>query len=289
MIENQKIIPNNNENYRVIMKPTVGVGLVGLCLLGLASGALAGVFNTKHNLGSTGVNAASNFTGTREICVFCHTPHGGDGAAAVPLWNRHLDPSGFQTYDQMGTTTLDANVEFVGSVSLACLSCHDGTQAMDALLNDPGSGRDHPGFANGRWIGQAASVQGRMGPTDVVTNLGKDLTNDHPVGIQYAGGGYSIVNPEGPGIDKDFNRASSEIMGTSRVWWVNTDTPGGSAAFERTDMKLYTRTASRGAYTGQPQPFVECASCHDPHVDYNPTFLRVDPSGSALCLTCHAK
>ena len=165
--------------------PAKSAGIAGLLLLWVASGALAGVFNTKHNLGSTGVNAASNFSGTREICVFCHTPHGGDGQAAVPLWNRHLDPNGFQTYDQMGTTTLDAHVEPVGSVSLACLSCHDGTQAMDALLNDPGSGREHPGFSGGRWSGQAASVQGRMGPPDVVTNLAKDLTNDHPVGIQY--------------------------------------------------------------------------------------------------------
>ena len=28
----------------------------------------------------------------------------------------------------------------VGSVSLACLSCHDGAQAMDNLINAPGSG-----------------------------------------------------------------------------------------------------------------------------------------------------
>lgn len=273
----------------MIQRPARGVGIAGLALLWLACGASAGVFNTKHNLGSTGINAASNFSGTREICVFCHTPHGGNGEAAVPLWNRRLDPNGFQTYDQMGTTTLDANVEFVGSVSLACLSCHDGTQAMDTLLNEPGSGREHPGFSSGMWSGQASTVGGRIGPTTVVTNLGKDITNDHPVGIQYAGGGYSVVNPEGPGRDGDFNRANSEIMGSSRVWWVNTDIPGGTAKFERTDMKLYTRTGTSGAYAGQPQPFVECASCHDPHVDYNPTFLRVDPSGSAVCLTCHSK
>lgn len=269
--------------------PAVRVGVAGLLFFLAAGGAVAGIFNTKHNLGSTGVNAASNFSGTREICVFCHTPHGGDREAAVPMWNRYLDPNGFQTYDQMGTTTLDANVEQVGSVSLACLSCHDGTQAMDALLNEPGSGRDHPGFSAGRWTGQAATVEGRIGPVDVITNLGKDLTNDHPIGIQYAGGGYSLSNPEGPGKDKDFNRADSEIMGTSRVWWVNTRTAGGTAAFERSDMKLYTRVASAGAFAGEPQPYVECASCHDPHVDYNPTFLRIDPAGSAVCLTCHAK
>lgn len=249
--------------------------------------AQAGVFNSKHNLGATGLNAASTFSGTREICVFCHTPHGGDGKADAPLWNRNLDPNGYTTYDQMGTTTLDAKVEPVGSVSLACLSCHDGTQAMDALLNEPGSGRDVPGFSRGTWTGQAATVQGRIARPDIVTNLGKDLTNDHPIGIQYAGGGYSLTNPAGPGHDPDFHPATSQIMGTNRVWWVNTI--NGSADFERTDMKLYTRTGSKGAYVGDPQPYVECASCHDPHVDYNPTFLRIKPDGSQLCLTCHNK
>lgn len=48
--------------------------IIGVLLLLAAGGALAGIFNTKHNLGSTGINAASQFSGTREICVFCHTP-----------------------------------------------------------------------------------------------------------------------------------------------------------------------------------------------------------------------
>ncbi len=262
--------------------------VLSTCFLSLvASNVGAGVFDTKHNLSSTAVSGASSFSGTREICVFCHTPHGGDASAAVPLWNRNLDPGGFATYDQMGTTTLDARIEPVGSVSLACLSCHDGTQAMDTLLNEPGSGRDVAGFSNGIWSGQAAAVEGRLGSPDVVTNLGKDLTNDHPVGVQYAGGGYSLSNPVGPGYDPDFLPANSEIRGVSRVWWV--DSAGGSVAFERTDIKLYTRIGTGGIHAGEPQPYVECASCHDPHVDYNPTFLRIDPAGSQVCLTCHNK
>lgn len=257
-------------------------------VLGLVGGlAYGGVFNTKHNLSATGLNAASNDSGTREICVFCHTPHGFNGNAAVPLWNRHLDPTGFETYDQLGTTTLDGAIEPIGSVSVACLSCHDGTQAMDTLINEPGSLTQVPGFRNSLWHGQAAPAQGRIGSPAVVTNLGKDLTNDHPIGIQYAGGGYALSNPAGPGADRDFHTANSEITGTSRVWWVNT--PEGSLSFERTDMKLYTRVATRGAYAGEVQPYVECASCHDPHVDENPTFLRVNPAGSAVCLTCHNK
>ncbi len=261
-----------------------------LCILTfLNHAAVAGIFNTKHNLGSTGINAASNFSGTSEICVFCHTPHGGDASAAVPLWNRHLDPNGYQTYDQLGTTTLDAAIEPVGSVSIACLSCHDGTQAMDSVINEPGSGTDVPAFSNGIWSGQAASVNGRLGPTTVITNIGKDLTNDHPIGVQFAGGGYSASNPGGPGSDSDFHQADTKFLGTTRIWWVNTNTEGATSDFEKTDMKLYTRIGTVGVFPGEPQPYVECASCHDPHVDYNPTFLRIDPSGSAVCLTCHNK
>ena len=274
---------HHTRNSRIL-----GAGLV--CVFTLFSHTVvAGIFNTKHNLGSTGINAASNFSGTSEICVFCHTPHGGDTSAAVPLWNRHLDPNGFQTYDQLGTTTRDGSIEPVGSVSVACLSCHDGTQAMDSVINEPGSGADVPAFSNGIWSGQAASVNGRLGPTTVITNLGKDLTNDHPIGIQFAGGGYSASNPGGPGADSDFHQADTKYIGTTRVWWVNTNTEGGTSDFEKTDMKLYTRVGTIGVFPGEPQPYVECASCHDPHVDYNPTFLRIDPSGSAVCLTCHNK
>lgn len=268
-------------------KSLAGLGSCAAGLLLLVGPVTAGVFNTKHNLGAMGINAVSNFSGTREICVFCHTPHGGDASAAAPLWNRNLDPTGFQTYDQLGTTTLNASIEPIGSVSVACLSCHDGTQAMDSLINDPGSGREVYAFSNGVWSGQAATVSGRIGPPGVITNIGKDLTDDHPVGVQFAGGGYSLSNPSGPGTDPDFNRPESEIMGTSRVWWVNTS--DGTSDFERTDMKLYTRTATRGAFVGEPQPYVECASCHDPHVDENPTFLRINPNGSAVCLACHNK
>lgn len=263
-------------------------GLLIALLPAICGTAAAGIANTKHNLGTTGTSAASNFSGTPEVCVFCHTPHGADATAAVPLWNRHLpQSSSFTTYDQLGTTTLDAAIEPIGSVSIACLSCHDGTQAMDSMINEPGSGADVQAFSNGFWSGQAATVGGRLGPPTVITNLGKDLTNDHPIGVQFAGGGYSISSPTGPGRDPDFNAPETEFSGDSRYWWLNT--PIGTSSFERTDLKLYTRPGTLGVNIGEAQPYVECASCHDPHVDENPTFLRIDPSGSAVCLTCHAK
>ncbi|HEY6863337.1 MAG TPA: hypothetical protein VI319_05515, partial [Burkholderiales bacterium] len=112
------------------------------------SGSIA---NTKHNLSSTAVAGQNRVTaGTDEICVFCHTPHGADTTAPAPLWNKSLSSlSGntYKTYDSLGSTTIDGafatdgvNNSSVGSVSLACLSCHDGTQAMDNIINAPGSG-----------------------------------------------------------------------------------------------------------------------------------------------------
>ncbi len=272
-----------------IIKPQRASFLLFGILLVSSHLSSAGIANTKHNLGSTGIGGTSNFSGTAEVCVFCHTPHAANREAAVPLWNRNLTNSGaFATYDQTGTTTLDGGVEAIGSVSLACLSCHDGSQAMDSVINEPGSGLDVPAYSAGSWSGLVANTDGTI-PVDVITNLGKDLTNDHPVGVQYAGGGYSNANPQGPGVDRDFKPPVTEINGTTRVWWVNTATEGGTSGYERTDMKLYTRVGTRGRWLGEPQPYVECASCHDPHVDENPTFLRVTPSGSTVCLACHTK
>ena len=266
--------------------------------------AVAGVAESVHNLGITGTGPSANggernqFTGTAEICVFCHTPHGGDSNAAVPLWNRNLNvASAYSTYDQLGTSTFDAKIADVGSVSIGCLSCHDGSMALDSMINEPGSGADNPGFSAGSWRG--ADV---IGPNDgrlaigIVQNLGTDLTNDHPIGMQYAGGGISAsrpVLPQGETNDPDFAEVLYKVKDGRYLWWVDRDwRTGGDAERTKRDVVLYTRDGTNG-YSGQSEqePFVECASCHDPHSTENPTFLRISntetPSG--LCLTCHVK
>lgn len=289
-----------------------GRALLGMLLGAFVSTAWAGVAESVHNLGTTGTGPSANggtrnqFSGTAEICVFCHTPHGGDASAAVPLWNRTLNtPSSYTTYDDLGTSTFDAQVAPVGSVSIGCLSCHDGTIALDALLNEPGSGADNAGFSAGSWSGSdvagagtgtGANPAGSSLAAGIVQNLGTDLTNDHPIGMQYAGGGVSAstpVLPQGDTNDPDFAPVLYKVRDGRYLWWVDKDwRVGGDAQRTKTDIMLYTRDASNG-YPGQSQqePFVECASCHDPHTTENPTFLRISntdtPSG--LCLTCHVK
>ncbi len=254
--------------------------------------ANAGISVTKHNLGSTGTGT-NTFDGTQAICVFCHTPHGADTSASVPLWNRVLSSSSsYTTYDSLGTTSLDGGVAPVGSVSIACLSCHDGTQAMNVMINAPGSGGYDPAGAAlaGTWTGPAgtASPVGSLNyATASIVNIGTDLSNDHPVGIQYGGGGATSADADGSFggtlADPDFIGPYKATINAKAVWWVDT-TIGTTGIREKTDMQLYTR-----ADLGATEPFVECASCHNPHTSDNPTFLRLANTGSAVCLACHTK
>lgn len=289
---------------------TMAVVLLGAGIFG--PDALAGIANTKHNLtgtagatmpdGTTRINSFSPTAGNGEICVFCHTPHGSDNTAAVPLWNRSLGSKGaaYTTYNSLGTSSLDGSVAPVGSVSLACLSCHDGTQAMNVMINKPGSG----GYVaagsalTGTWTGANQDGTGKL--ANAVSLIGTDLTNDHPIGIQYGGGPKSGVTIPTTGTypntsfrDADFKTANVITLNNMPVWWVDSEATGNGTR-EKTDMQLYTRKSTGDTLLtdngGNPQPFVECASCHDPHSE-NVTFLRMTDGNknSQICLACHTK
>ncbi|MFN3076582.1 MAG: cytochrome c3 family protein [Alphaproteobacteria bacterium] len=252
--------------------------------VGFAGDAQAGIAATKHNLGTSGTGTNHLSAGTGEICVFCHTPHGSDSGAAAPLWNKKVSsPSNYTTYT---SPTLFNTTTLTGSMSLACLSCHDGTQAMDTVMNAAGSGGYNSAGAamsGATWTG-GNQTGGKMGAS-VVANLGTDLSNDHPVGMKYR-------NTDGAttGIQAEFKQST----GSDPLFYVETaSTQTGAAANARDkyDLWLFPRYTG-GVSDGIPR--VECATCHDPHSD-NPLFLRVPNSvadggsASGLCLTCHLK
>jgi hypothetical protein len=150
----------------------------------------AGVVGSKHDLTAGGAGQTST-AATDEVCVFCHTPHGSSVNAKVPLWNKVLtSPGSYTQYSTLQTPTFDSTEAPVGSVSLACLSCHDGTQAMDVVLNKPGTGGYNAGGAP---INPTTSAQMTGTP---VPNLEQDLTNDHPISMQYGGGGPLATDRE---------------------------------------------------------------------------------------------
>lgn len=263
---------------RTVVVATLLVGALGVS----QQAAAASISTTKHNLGTTGTGTNKVTVGTDEICVFCHTPHAAASGSA-PLWNKGAVSTSYTTYSTTTSSTLDGEVLAVGSISLACLSCHDGTQAMDNMVNAPGSGGyNAAGLSAGyTWTGANQTA----GKITGVANLGSDLTNDHPIGIRYCGGGQVTGTPAGGCVDPDFVAPSNTPINGTTVWWVN-NSAGASVNREKTDMILYNRTfASAPAGVG---PSVECGSCHDPHSS-NTTFLRIANTGSAVCLACHAK
>lgn len=145
------------------MKTTNLFKLATTVLFFVSGVAAAGVVDSEHDISLTN-------TSTTEVCVFCHTPH----SAVVgqqPLWNRALTASTFTVYD---SDTLDATPGQPTGTSKLCLGCHDGTLAIDAVSNPPNSG-----FTQGTTL------------LDGVANLGNDLSNDHPISIDYGlGGGF---------------------------------------------------------------------------------------------------
>lgn len=281
------------------MLKKLGVALAGGVVLMMFQGvSVAGIKGTKHDLSSSGAkNTFEAANGTSEICAFCHTPHGGDTTAPAPLWNRKLgEPSTFTTYAALGTSSMDGAVAPVGSVSLACLSCHDGTQAMNTTINQAGSGGYNADGATqeGTWSGPAsgASPVGSLSNAGIAL-IGTDLKNDHPVGVQYGGGGFLSSNnlnksnqvAAGSPNDSDFVSPRVNSNTNTAAFWV--ETGSATSGRQKTDLVLYTRTEA--SVEGGAQPFVECATCHDPHTDSAPTFLRISNRNSELCLACHTK
>jgi predicted CXXCH cytochrome family protein len=307
----------------------------GLALMAASSAAMASVSDTVHNLSVTGTGAhMTGANGTTEICIFCHTPHGGNQLTTAPIWNRSTSSTGVYTrFSSLGRITFDAAEAPVGGVSIACLSCHDGTQARNAVINGPGSGPNSntvtTDTGTATWLDgtdPSTAYLSALAPSDNGTltgdliYLGTDLRNDHPISMQYGGGGYqAAVLPaaNSPTNDPDFaaytgtpggygtaagnnaptsstnsiaNGGPSTGIATGAV---NFDTSSsmfyvdtGTAGYQANDFPLYNRTDN----TATGEPMVECGTCHDPH-SANVTFLRLPGGnvGSQVCLTCHAK
>lgn len=269
----------------------IGAALGSLAVATAFVGSLAsaGIVGSKHDLSASSTGGKFTFTsGNTEICVFCHTPHGSDSTSAVPLWNR-VPGAAAAAFTPYASTTLSGTVTMASSPSLVCLSCHDGTVAMNNMINAPGSdGYNAAGaLAGGAWTaGGNVLATGLLGAG--ITNIGTDLRNDHPVASPYAGGTTGASPAAGSDWtaatfkDTAFNTAKG-AAGTSG-WWVDTIGVGTAGTRDKTDLWLYTRTV--GTFTG---PYVECSSCHTPHDNANGTFLRTSNNGSNLCLSCHIK
>lgn len=122
------------------------------------------ILHSRHNLSVSGTGDVRASTET-EVCIFCHTPHGGSNQA--PLWNRFDAVGSYTPYTS--STSKAAPGQPTGSSKL-CLSCHDGTVALGMVRSRT---RDID-MADGHTHMPAGA-----------TNLGQDLSDDHPVSFPY--------------------------------------------------------------------------------------------------------
>jgi predicted CXXCH cytochrome family protein len=305
----------------------------GLALMAASSFAMASVVNTKHNLGATHpVGVDGNHTNaTTEICIFCHTPHGGDQDTFAPLWNRATGTATYLRFSDLGRLTFDAKeAPIAGSVSAACLSCHDGTQSIDSVINSPGS--DSEGIANEATglLTQITTGTGGFSQSNIMSNgfasadghwngsilprgdmvyLGTDLRNDHPISMQYAGGGLSSAAISGATTDPDFaqtsatSQAGAPAGGKGGLWDATTHTPIALTAANPSNAATNnTSGAVNGSGSGlvmhdtaggTDRWWVSTTNSATYTAQDFPLYSRTDVTGSALvqptveCGTCH--
>ena len=153
-------------------------------LLLVSGSAMAGVVGSKHDITTTTFDNAANTTG--QVCVYCHTPHQsitGNG----PLWNHAA--STVLTYTVYDSPTIDSTIGDPGGESKACLTCHDGTVAIDNISNSPGDQITSPWTPGSAMTGYAL--------VGTVTSNDLDLGNDHPIGMLYD---VALVSADG-GLD----------------------------------------------------------------------------------------
>ncbi|MEW5756347.1 MAG: hypothetical protein AB1810_08575 [Pseudomonadota bacterium] len=283
-----------------------------------------GITNTRHNLTQSyvglGKAAMDQYRNQyNEVCVYCHTPHGTSTNVEAPLWNRSKSTTTYTLYSTLNTTSLSGSVHNPGLNSLTCLSCHDGTVAIDSVINMPGSG----GFSaaqmlvnadktSGDWatsqtfLDSWGSVAGNAGPSPSGKHFvlagdtgfsncsnchANDLSTAGPVGDFNAYFiGTDLRNDHPVGIDFPLSGKNGEFnvplatrtKGTYGVKWFDSTTTGKVGSMDKNEVRVY-KTANDGYK-------VECASCHDPHgVPKDPamgpsqmisSFLRVSNSSA---------
>jgi len=122
------------------------------------------IVNTSHNM--TNLDVWGVVVPEDRICLPCHVSHNArtdENGQAMVLWNHAITDQTFEMY----TTMAGNQGGQPEGASKLCLSCHDGATAID----------DFGG--NDEFFGNIKI------PQDSLSNLGTDLRDDHPIGVEY--------------------------------------------------------------------------------------------------------
>jgi len=183
-----------------------------------------------------------------DTCVYCHVPHVTPDATQ---FNRVLPQDNYAVYSNPAGT-MDATINRPGGVSLVCLSCHDGTIAVDAVLTTPSTAwtpsTNHQTMSAGNSSSDCGSCHkpGNKPTHDATASyMTQDLRGDHPISISYS---------------EALLRTPDELRDPLII----------------APLRLYNDR-------------VECPTCHDVHNAQYVPFLRIPNAQSVLCLSCHIK
>lgn len=259
------------------MKKLVAISIVAVIAAAKSWGA-GGVGGSVHDFTATNSATYGSWNTRNGLCSACHAAHHTDANQLAPLWVHATTTASFTPYNG-GTpqsSTLNASVGQPDGVSLACLSCHDGTLGVNTLITVAGT-NTNSGGASVPITGEAA--------------LGTDLHTTHPISFVYdaalatADGGL-----EDPSVYTIGSAKSALSVSTAPV--ASNGWQGVSLAGKTIQAALLFKDSS-GSYK------MQCASCHDVHKrDGNAPgsgiLLRISGTdtagrGSLICRTCHIK
>lgn len=136
-------------------KTTVWMMMIAAAAGPLTSTSWGAIAGSKHDFSSKGWAKG-------EICLPCHAPHNNRASAVVVLWN-HADTTA--SYTMYSSGSMNATMPTGPSAgSRTCLSCHDGTVALDSFGGNTGT---------------------NFLTASDASYLSQDLSNDHPISFDY--------------------------------------------------------------------------------------------------------
>jgi predicted CXXCH cytochrome family protein len=142
---------------------------IACVFFGPRAGAQTSVIYTKHNLSKYGPGTIKALTEER-VCVFCHAPHNAN--PLTPLWNKNIEGVNYSLYTPYTSSTMVSPPPSEGPTGATrlCLSCHDGTIALGAVLQPSEQ--------------ISMTVAGGLPPTSP-SYIGTSLESHHPVSFSY--------------------------------------------------------------------------------------------------------
>jgi predicted CXXCH cytochrome family protein len=246
------------------MKKLTTLLALGAVMALLPSVSKATIVNSVHDFTTT-TNTAYWINGkpwnaagagrTNNACSSCHTIHHNPDPARGPLWIHTPTKQTFTLYSASISETFpqDVTIAQLGSSSLTCLGCHDGSVAINS--QDSGAVPNTSTSIKGT---TPLFIASNSIPVEV-SGAVDDLTHMHPIGVSYSACYNSPYLPP-----NSLNPQSTPFVGASGA------------------------TVQSMLKAGN----VECASCHDIHRTIGNSMnsgIMTIASGQNLCLGCHNK